>query len=66
MQDREPTGNPEIHDYNPAYIHPQTYEDDPQGQKSIIEAMIQDVADNGGEYTFKTVRGRVQDVHRTE
>jgi hypothetical protein len=31
--------------------------------KKIVEAMIRDVAKNGGEYTFKTVKGKVQDIH---
>lgn len=31
-----------------------------------IDAMIQDVAANGGEYSFTTVKGKVKDVHRIE
>jgi hypothetical protein len=33
--------------------------------KGVTE-MIQDVAANGGEYSFKTVKGEVQDVHHTQ
>ena len=34
--------------------------------KPAIEQMTQDVAENGGEYSFKTTKGQVQEVHRTE
>ena len=28
--------------------------------------MIKDIADNGGEYSFKMIDGQIQDVHYTE
>lgn len=31
-----------------------------------VETMIEDVRKNGGEYSFKTVKGKVQDVHHTK
>lgn len=31
--------------------------------KKIVDAMIRDVAKNGGEYSFKTIKGKVQDIH---
>ncbi|KKK68419.1 hypothetical protein LCGC14_2944260, partial [marine sediment metagenome] len=31
--------------------------------KPAIEQMTQDVAENGGEYSFKTTKGQVQEVH---
>lgn len=37
-----------------------------RAKKRAIEAMIECVADNGGEYSFKTVKGKVQDVHYTK
>ena len=33
--------------------------------KKIVDAMIQEVAKNGGEYSFKTVKGKIQDIHYT-
>ena len=38
-------------------------------QEAVIPAvipMIEDVAANGGEYSFTTVKGEVQDVHHTK
>ncbi len=34
--------------------------------EQTIQAMIDDVAENGGEYSFTTDRGVVKDIHRTE
>ncbi len=31
-----------------------------------IQGMIEDVRKNGGEYSFKTIKGEVQDVHHTK
>jgi len=28
--------------------------------------MVRDVAVNGGEYSYKTVKGKVQDIHHTK
>jgi len=30
-----------------------------------MDRMTQDVAMYGGEYSFKTVKGKIQDIHRT-
>ena len=34
--------------------------------KQKIAKMIEDDRKNSGEYTFKTVKGKVQDVHRVK
>ena len=37
-----------------------------EGVTQGVTAMIEDVRKNGGEYTFKTVKGEIQDVHHTK
>jgi len=38
----------------------------PQCENMTPQDMIEDVSKHGGEYSFKTVKGQVQDIHRTE
>ena len=37
----------------------------PEDRPPDVQAMIEDVSKHGGEYSFKTVKGKIQDVHRT-